>query len=193
MHLPTPFRIALCLLLLACTGWLRAQEPAPRSLDLAVLYLAERSLKANTSESFWMQGGSIELGANVARGWGIAADVTGIHAGSIGTSGIPLSLVTSTFGPRYRWHAGRRLSLYAQGLIGEANGFRSLFPTAAGSQPEANGFAVQVGGGADFSLSDRFAIRMIDAAWSRTQLPNDTSNVQNDLRLGAGVVLRFAH
>ena len=180
-------------MLLSATGCLRAQTPRPNRLDLSITYAAEHSLKSNTSQNFWLQGGSIQLGANVWRGWGIAADVTGIHAGSIGTSGIPLSLVTSTFGPRYRWHAGRRLSLYAQGLIGEANGFRSLFPTAAGSQPEANGFAVQVGGGADFSLSDRFAIRMIDAAWSRTQLPNDTSNVQNDLRLGAGVVLRFAH
>jgi hypothetical protein len=193
MHLPTPFRIALCLLLLACTGWLRAQEPAPRSLDLAVLYLAERSLKANTSESFWMQGGSIELGANVARGWGIAADVTGAHAGSVAAGGPTLSLVTATFGPRYRWHAGGRVSLFGQGLVGEANGFRSLFPAVAGSQADANGLAIQVGGGLDLRLSGRFAVRALDAAWSRTQLPNATDNVQNNLRLGAGLVLRFAH
>jgi len=189
--LPISFRIALYMSLLAGTGLLQAQAPIPVSLDLSVTYIGERSLKANTSENFWMQGGSIELGANVWRGWGIAADVTGVHAGSIGTSGLPLSLVTTTFGPRYRWHADRRLSLYGQGLIGEANGFRSIFPARTGQQPEANGFASQVGGGIDYRLSDRFAIRALDAAWLRTQLPNSTDNVQNTLRLGAGIVLRF--
>jgi hypothetical protein len=191
--LPTSFRIALCMLLLSGTGLLRAQGSQPNRLDLSIAYIGERSLKENTSQNFWMQGGSIELGANIWRGLGTAADITGAHAGSIGTSGPPLSLVTITFGPRYRWHPDRRLSLYGQGLIGEANGFRSIFPTTTGSQAEANGFAAQVGGGVDYRLSDRFAIRMLDAGWLRTQLPNGTDNVQNTLRLGAGIVLRFAH
>jgi hypothetical protein len=193
---PTSFRITLCMLLFSAAGTLHAQALAqaqPPRLDVSVTYAAERSLKANTSQNFWMQGGSIELGANVWHGWGIAADITGAHASSIGTSGVPLSLVTATFGPRYRWHADRRLSLFGEGLIGEANGFRSIFPTPAGSQPEANGFAAQIGGGIDYKLSDRFAIRVLDAAWSRTQLPNSTDNVQNTLRLGAGFVLRVAH
>jgi len=104
---------------------------------------------------------------------------------------VPLSLVNLTVGPRYRWHADRRVSLYGEGLIGEANGLRSLFPTTMGSQPDANGFAAQVGGGLDYRLSDRFAIRALRAAWFQTQLPNGTNNVQNDLRLGAGVLVRF--
>ena len=190
--MPTSFRIALYMFLLSGTGLLLAQQQ-PARLDLSVTYIGERSLKASTSQNFWMQGGSIELGANLYRGWGIAADVTGTHTGFIGTSGLQLSLVTTTFGPRYRWHADRRLSLYGQGLIGEANGFRSIFPATAGSQSDANGFAAQVGGGIDYRLSYRFAFRVLDAAWLRTQLPNSTDNVQNNLRLGAGVVLRFAH
>ena len=191
--MPTSFRIALCVLLLSGTDLLRAQGSQPNRLDLSITYIAEHSLKAQTSQNFWLQGGSIELGANVWRGWGIAANVTGTHTGSIGSSGLPLSLVTTTFGPRYCWHADRRVSLYGQALIGEANGFRSIFPATTGSQPDANGFAAQVGGGVDYRLSDRFAIRVLDAGWARTQLPNSTDNVQNTLRLGAGIVLRFAH
>ena len=191
--MPISFRISLCILLLTGPGFLRAQESQSTRLDLSVTYVGERSLKANTSQNFWVHGGSIELGARVGRGWGIAADVTGVHAGSIGTSGLPLSQVTATFGPRYRWHADHRLSFYGEGLIGEANGFRSIFPTNGGSQPGANGLATQVGGALDYRISGRFAIRAVDAAWSRTQLPNSTDNVQNNLRLGAGVVLRFAH
>jgi hypothetical protein len=104
-----------------------------------------------------------------------------------------LSLVTTTFGPRYRWHPDGRVSLYVQGLVGEANGFRSIFPATVGSQPDANGFAAQFGGGVDYRLSDRFAMRVLDAGWARTQLPNGSDNVQNTLRLGAAIVLRFAH
>jgi hypothetical protein len=87
----------------------------------------------------------------------------------------------------------RRVSLYVQGPIAEANGFRSIIPATAGSQPDANGFAAQIGGGVDYRLSGRFAIRVLDAGWTRTQLPNSTDNVQNTLRLGTGIVLRFAH
>ena len=192
MHLPISFRIALCLSLLAGSVSLEAQTQQPGRLDLAVTYTGERSLKANTGENFWMQGGSIQMGANVRHGWGIAADVTGTHAGSIGSSGVPVSLVTTSFGPRYRWHADRTLSLYGQALIGEANGFRSVFPAQAGAQSSSNSFAIQTGGGIDYKLSGRVAIRVIDAAWLRTQLPNSTDNVQNNLRLGAGVVVRFA-
>jgi hypothetical protein len=192
LYLPISFRIALCLSLLAGSVSLEAQTQQPGRLDLAVTYIAERSLKANTNENFWMQGGSIQIGANVWHGWGVAADVTGTHAGSIGSSGVPISLVTTTFGPRYRWHADRTLSLYGQGLIGEANGFRSVFPAQAGAQSGSNSFALQTGGGIDYKLSDRVALRVLHAAWLRTQLPNSTDNGQNNLRLGAGVVIRFA-
>jgi hypothetical protein len=192
LYLPISFRIALCLSLLAGSVSLEAQTQQPGRLDLAVTYIAERSLKANTNENFWMQGGSIQIGANVWHGWGVAADVTGTHAGSIGSSGVPISLVTTTFGPRYRWHADRTLSLYGQGLIGEANGFRSVFPAQAGAQSGSNSFALQTGGGIDYKLSDRVALRVLDAAWLRTQLPNSTDNGQNNLRLGAGVVICFA-
>jgi opacity protein-like surface antigen len=193
---PTSLRTTLCILLLVGTSSLRGQSPQNR-LDLAATYSAERSLNSNTSQNFWIQGGSVELGANVWRGLGIAADVTGTHSSSIGNNGstgnsVPLSLVTVAFGPRYRWHSDHRIAIYGEGLIGEANGFRSLFPTQISQQRDANSFATQLGGGVDYRLSDRFAIRVLDAAWLRTQLPNSTDNVQNILRLGAGIVLRFA-
>ena len=174
---------------LSASPSLRAQQES--RLDFAVTYSAQRSLKAATGQNFWMQGGSVQLGADVWKGWGIAMDVTGGHAASIGTSGIPLSLVVATFGPRYRWHGNRKISLYGQGLIGEANGFSSLFPTRFGSQPEANSLATQLGGGIDYRLSSRLAIRLVEAAWIRTQLPNATDNIQNTLRVGAGLAIRF--
>ena len=179
-----------CLLLMG-GSLLDASSLRAQQLDVAVTYTAQRSLKASTGQNFWMSGGSIELGLNVWKGWGVAADFTGTHTDSIGTSGIPLSLVTTTFGPRYRWHAQRKLSLYGQALVGEANGFRSIFPASAGAQTDANSLALQLGGGLDYRLHGRYALRVLDAGWLRTQLPNATDNVQNTLRLGAGLVVNF--
>ena len=166
-----------------------AESPELPKLEVAVLYnsLLTNVVRANR---FWMQGGSAELGANLIHGFGFAAEVTGTHTGSIGTSGVPLSLVSVTCGPRYRWHAGPRSSVYGEAMIGEADGFDSLFPATSGSLTSSNSLAVQVGGGADFHLSKRFALR-IDAAWMRTQLPNATDNVQNTLRLSGGIAIRF--
>jgi len=165
-----------------------AQSP---KIDVAVTFVGERSLRSSTPDSFWMQGGSIELGTNTWRGLGIAANVTGTHASAIDGTTIPLSIVTTTFGPRYRWHPDHRISIYGEGLIGEANGFKSLFPTVTGSQTSANGLAAQAGGGLDYRLSRHIALRAVEAAWQHTQLPNGTNNIQNGLRLGAGIVVRF--
>ena len=192
--MPRISRITFCLLLLPPALVARAQElhsaQSPR-IDVAVTFDAERSLRSATPESFWMQGGSIELGTNTWRGLGIAANVTGAHASAIGETTIPLSIVTTTFGPRYRWHADHCISVYVEGLIGEGNGFKSLFPTVRGSQTSANSLAAQAGGGLDYRLSRHVAVRAIEAAWQHTQLPNGTNNVQNGLLLGAGIVVRF--
>jgi predicted porin len=182
-------RVAACLIVFASALLLHAQ--APSRLDLSVSYLGEYSLAANTVQNFWMQGGSIELGTNTYRGLGIVACVSGTHASSIGNGGIPISIVTATFGGRYRWHAGHKISVYVEGLLGESNGFDSLFPSRNGAQTSANGFAAQAGGGIDYNLSKRFAIRAIEAAWDRTTLPNATISVEDNVRLGAGIVYKF--
>lgn len=183
--------IALGFLLLSLVPLLRAQQTSSPKLDLAVTFVAERFLKSYTSNNFWTEGGAIELGTNTWRGVGIAAKVSGTHSVAIGASTIPLSLVTVTFGPRYRWHADHKVSVYVEALVGEADGFKSLFPAITGAQTSSNSFAAQAGGAIDYKLSSRFAARVIEAGWQHTQLPNGTNNIQNDFQLGAGFVLKF--
>jgi opacity protein-like surface antigen len=190
-HLLKIARIALCILVLPGATLLHAQEVKSPKIDVAITFIAEDSARSATPDNFWMQGGSIELGTSTWRGLGIALNVSGTHTGAIGATTIPLSIVTATFGPRYRWHADQRISIYCEGLIGEANGFKSLFPTTTGAQTSANSFAFQAGGGLDYRVSQHIAVRAVEAAWQHTQLPNGTNNVQNDLRLGAGLILRF--
>jgi opacity protein-like surface antigen len=181
-------RVVLFAILLFASMGLHAQNA---QLDLGITYIAERSLQVNTEQNFWMQGGSVELGTDVWKGFGVAVDVTGTHTESVGTGGVPLSLVTSTFGPRYRWRPAGKISPYGQALLGIANGFDSVFPGPAGAQESSTSLALQLSGGVDYRLSDHFAIRVLDAGWLRTQLPNSANNVQNTLRLGAGLVVRF--
>jgi peptidoglycan-associated lipoprotein len=203
MHLRFSYLLLLAAPLLV-TSSLRAQAlastptPGHQEVDLAVTYTVQHS-NLVSNPTFFQQGGSVELSAQTYRGLGIAANITGTNVGNAANSGVGLTMVTTTFGPRYTWyrpgHGGgkKSLAIFGKALIGESHGFNSYFPTLSGSLTDYNSFALQVGGGVDIGLSRRFAIRVIQADWLRTQFPNSTTNVQNNLRLGAGVVLRWSH
>lgn len=120
------------------------------------------------------------------------ADIQSQHTANMHGSGVGLNMVTATFGPRYSYKlAHSRSSIFAQVLTGEATGFNSTFPAQTGARETAYGLAVQMGGGLNVELTPRIAVRAFEADWMRTQLPNATTNVQNNLRMGAGFVLRF--
>lgn len=71
------------LLLMGSSAVLKAQIAT--RVDLAASFLAERSIQANTSENFWAEGGSLELGADAFSGFGVAANVSGVHTASVGS------------------------------------------------------------------------------------------------------------
>jgi hypothetical protein len=175
-------------------AWGQTQDPTRPtgvSVDVAVVY---NSLMTNVvaGDSFWMQGGSVQVHGQFWRGWGVVADASGLHTANGNGSGLGLDLVTVAFGPRYTWSAPhRRYALFGQVLAGETNGLNSVFPNAAGAKDSANSLALYIGGGVNVPLQRHLALRALEADWLRTQLPNATTNVQNNLRLGAGLVCRF--
>jgi hypothetical protein len=139
-----------------------------------------------------MEGGSLQIHGQFWRGLGVVADVAGLHSGNASGTGVGLDLVTATFGPRYTWSpAHRTYSLFGQVLTGEANGLNSVFPTSSGAADSATSLALYVGGGANLRLTRRIAVRAFEADWLRTQMPNASTNVQNNLRLGSGLIFRF--
>ena len=160
-------------------------------LELATTYNEMRSNTVGGS-SFWIKGGSAEIHGSLPRGIGVVADIAGQHTANINSSGIGLDLVTATFGPRYTWAPGRsRYALFGEGQVGEAFAFNSLFPSTTGPQTSNSSLAIKTGGGMNVKLSHHLALRAFDAYWVRTQLPNATANVQNNLQMGAGLVVRF--
>lgn len=167
-----------------------------QEMDLAVTYTEQYSNLVSTP-TFWHNGGSVEFSTQLYHGFGLAANATGTQIDGSDNHGIGLSLVTVTFRPRYTWYhpmgIGRKLSLavFGQGLLGQGWGFNSYFPSPAGVQTDSIALALQVSGGVDLGLSHHFGIRAFQADWVRTQFPNATTDVQNTLRLAAGVVFRF--
>lgn len=167
--------------------------PESHELDLAFTYNPQRSNLVNGS-NFWLQGGAVDLSSEFYHSLSIVANVAGERASNISSSGINLTLVTATFGPRYTWaRPSQKLTIFGHGLIGEAFGTDSIFPSLRGAQTDFNTLALQVGGGIDFRLSKHIALRAIQADWVRTQFPNSTTNVQNNFRLGTGIVFRLQH
>lgn len=163
------------------------------SIDAAVEF---NPLIANvvgdTDNGFWMQGGSIQVHARLWHGLGIVGDVAGMHTASTSGSKVGLDLLTATFGPRYTWApAHGHYSIFGQALAGEANGLDSVFPSSLGTKASASSVAVYLGGGVNLGLKHRIALRLFEADWLRTELPNSTTNVQNSLRLGSGIVFRL--
>lgn len=179
-----------------CVGHLHAQVKANRetgSTDVAVGYVAERSLEAGSNQSFWMRGGSFEAGNVRWRGIGPVVNLTGSATGSVGTSNVPLSLLTITAGPRVRLRDDGKWSPYAEVLLGMVHGFNSTFPAPETALRRVNGFALRAGGGLDVRLRGRFFVRAIDVSYVQTQLPNGSDGLQSILRIGAGVGMTFGH
>ncbi len=192
-----PLLLAASLLMPAAV---KAQAPSPskehHEVDLAATYTEQYSNLVSTP-TFWHGGGSVELSAQLQHGFGLAGNVAGTQTNNAAGSGVGLSLITATFGPRYAYYhlmgaeRKRSLAVFGQGLFGQAWGFNSYFPTASGAIRSDNSLARQVGGGVDLGLTRHFGVRVFQADWVRTQLPNGTTDVQNTLRLGAGIVFRL--
>ncbi|MFP5234521.1 MAG: hypothetical protein ACLGSD_01350 [Acidobacteriota bacterium] len=165
--------------------------PAVPSLNLAITYDGTHS-GLITSSPFWMQGASAQIEGRFYGGWGAVADIAGLHTASMSSSGVSLDIVTATFGPRYTWAPRQaRYEFFGQGLAGVANGFNSVFPNLMGASSTANSLAVKAGGGMNVNLKPHLALRLFEADYLRTQLPNSTNNAQNSLQLGAGIVFRL--
>jgi hypothetical protein len=160
-------------------------------LDVTFAYnVAKANIVSGTG--FTLQGGTLQVQDRFWRGLGVVADVSGLHAGATPNSSAGLNLVSATFGPRYTWFPGQaRVKIFGEALGGEAWGSSSMFPGAGGVVPDSSSSALEIGGGLDLMVSTRVGVRALQADWLRTALPNATTNVQNNLRLGFGLTLRI--
>jgi len=165
-------------------------------LEFGLMYVTEDTEYVNASH-LWLQGASGELALPLKYHFSLVANVTGDS--SSGNNGGPaIGTVAGTAGPRYTWSVPPRYTrhihssrLFAEGLIGIVHGFNAVYPTANSTQLSWNTFAMQLGGGYDVDLKKHIALRIIDLHYVRTDFPNGNTNVQNNFRIGAGIIFRL--
>ena len=197
-------RTAVLLLLLAVAISLggiaaRAQAtPHAENTSAPELALAYTWAHSNAPPSgcgcFSLNGGSASFAVPIKHGaWSVAGDITLTHAGNISAAGYDLDLSIFTAGIRYR-PALRSSSWqpYAQVLAGPAysSGSFVLAQHAVGISG-SDAFAANLGGGIDYRLNRRFALRLAEADYLLTTFDNGSNNHQNNFRVSCGVVLRL--
>jgi len=142
------------------------------------------------SDDFGLNGGYVSGDFYFTHWLSVTGEVNGGHANNISLLGQDLTLTTFQAGPKILL-TGHRFVPYGQILFGGAHGSDSYFPTSTSFTTSATSFAFSPGGGLDINLTHRIAIRAVDADYLRTSLPNGSTNTQNHLMIGAGVVIKF--
>jgi outer membrane protein OmpA-like peptidoglycan-associated protein len=159
--------------------------------DLSVGY---NNIRANAPpggcECFDMNGGFVFGTVHLTDWFGVAGEFTGGHSSNISALGQGLTVTTFTAGPRVSHRFGRYTTVGGV-LVGGAHGSDSYFPSKSSSSTSSSSFAVSVGGGLDVRLNPRFSVRALDLQYLRTSFPNGVNNEQNQLMIGAGLIIKF--
>jgi hypothetical protein len=145
------------------------------------------TLQGLAADAYWKSG--FRKGGT---GLGLAADIGLEHTGNIPGAGYGLTFSTFSAGPRLSLPTGRTHT-FAQALFGLAHGAGTDFPASGNTLVHsANSFAFDLGAAAEYPLLHRLSLRFLQADYMRTAFPNNSTNWQNHIRLGAGLTLRLA-
>jgi len=163
-----------------------AQDTPKFDIFAGYSYLRLNPSTAGVS-SFNLNGGSASIAYNAKSWLGGVADFGGYSNGNILNTGINGTLSTYLFGPRVSYRHFGRITPFGEVLFGVAHA------SSAGTSGSDNAFAMALGGGLDYKLSDRFAIRPVKVDYLMTRFSETgTSNqTQNNLRVSTGIVFRF--
>ena len=169
-----------------------SRTPGPARLEVTLAYSTLRSdTIPGGSGTIWMQGGKAEFRAAFSNNFGLVGEIAGYHASDINSAHEDISLVSYLVGPRLSWRV-HRFTPFAQGLIGGVHGFDAIFPSLSHSTNAPDAFAMAAGGGVNIDLSRHFRFAAFQADYFLTALPNNSTNRQNSLRLGSGIVFKLS-
>ena len=182
-------RVVLVSMLLAAAAW--AQQ-AQVSVDY--LYQGSNHVLGATNQ-FGGNGGRADVSFGNWRHFGLVAEFAGAHSSSLSSSGVGLTTFTYLAGPRRTFQLGggekHKVSAFVQVLLGGVHASEGLFPGGTAMKGSANSFALSAGAGLEAGLTRRISLRLIQADYLHTRLPNLYDNYQSNFRLGSGVVFRI--
>lgn len=173
-----------------------ASSGTEEGLQFSAGYTHQGSQPTFGNSWFGMNGGRADIMLPFTRHFGLVAEVSGTHTSSVPSAGTGLTLLTYMAGPRISMPLGRgreagRIVPFTQVLFGGVHASEGAFPSGTVLESTANSFAMSAGGGLQVGLSRRVSLRLIQAEYLYTRLPNLFNNYQNSYRIGAGVVFQL--
>ncbi|HVO96495.1 MAG TPA: outer membrane beta-barrel protein [Bryobacteraceae bacterium] len=185
----------LTLSILGSAALLCAQEVSTPVVEVGGSYSYMRVNPGGGLSSYNTNGGFGTVEYNLNKVVGVVAELGGDHVGT--SNGLTLNNTTFSylFGPRFNWRLAR-FTPYVQTLVGGER-FSSAFNPVTGASASGvsqNNFAVAIGGGIDYNLNKRIALKPVQVEYVMAQVPQTGTNftfTQNNLRYSAGVVFRF--
>jgi opacity protein-like surface antigen len=190
-------------------GMKERQNQTPKvELFLGYSYIRGVPTYASGNRMVDLNGGTASVAFNLNRYFGLVADVAGFRDTQLNLTGLGAnpprvadssgSVFTYLFGPRLSYRKYERITPFAQALFGGVHASQVTLSGCTGTLctplPSQNAFAFTAGGGLDLKVHRHIAIRVVQAEYMMTRFADVTtgaSNTQNDLRLSAGLVLRF--
>ena len=153
--------------------------PAAPSADLFAGYSYTHAGEASLHG--WGLSGSYRLRGALS----LVADLSG-HYGSF--AGADLAQLGFMAGARWTWRTGR-LRPFAEGLLGGARTSTSLEATGASVSDADTDWGLAFGGGVDYPLGDRWAVRGL----AHLRLLKGEGATDTDPRFSVGAVYRLRH
>jgi peptidoglycan-associated lipoprotein len=163
---------------------------APRFDIAAGYHLIDANAPPADCGCFTANGGFVGVQYNFSSRLGFAGEAGTVHASKISLLGQNLMLTTFLAGPRISVPF-RRITPFGEFMLGGAHAGDSYFPNSSSGSSSASTFAYSTGGGLDYNMSDRLAIRLFDASFLHTSFPNGANGSQRQLQINAGVVMHF--
>jgi len=195
--------LASACLLVGTIAWGQQAQSSARQptvfADVAVTYSMEHAELVPGMCCFWMKGAAADAAVTFWKGFGIAASMTGEHAANY-IAGFDVNKIAYLAGPRYTYTgwtsdtgtaATPRFQIFGEGLFGGTHAFNGVFPASSGTTSSAGSYAIQAGGGLDVFFFRHYGVRLLEADYVRTALPNGATNIQNDLRIAFGLTYHF--
>jgi outer membrane immunogenic protein len=182
------------LLGMATAASAQATSGASHSGDAALTY---HSVHTNAPPNggcgcFTLNGGGLSSSWNLGSQLAVVAEFSVDHTAAALSTTKSLTLTSYLAGARLRlpdpWMRGpHALQPFAQLLVGGAHAGGGIAGTADGT----SAFAGRLGGGIDVPVTYAIAVR-VQGDYYLTDFPNGADNHQNNILLGAGVVVRWS-
>ena len=164
-------------------------------LELFGGYSYMRSNLVFTGAPLSANGGDASVAVYLSDWFGIVGDFGLYQQRNIAGQGFSLTFSSYQFGPRLRFPRLTHVTPFAHFLWGAGHANGTVYTRSLGfGVPRLgvnNSFVLTAGGGADWKVSPRIAIRLVQADYLHSEFLNGSGNRQENIRLSTGVVFSF--